>query len=200
MSRQNDDGSEKGFTVNDRRWWLDEEKLSAAAPDESQIRQPSFVEKLQEEIEQKNRTLQEYIQAHKESKTDMDEARQRLERELDRRLDIEKARLVEPFIDVLDGLVRMHEAMQQAGADGNLVEGMSLIIKQLEDRLAKLGIEPIVTSDQRFDPGSMEALMTSEVDKDQDGLVVQEIRPGYRLGDQVVRPAGVRVGVSRREG
>jgi molecular chaperone GrpE len=200
MSRQDDDAESKGFTVNDRRWWLDDEKMDSFASDQSQEKKPSFVEKLQEEIEQKNRTLQNYIQAHKESKADMDEARGRLERELERRLDIEKARLAEPFIDVLDSLYRMREALQEAAASETLIEGMSLVVKQLEDRLSRIGIEPVVTSGERFDPVSMEALMTCEVEDEREGLVVQEIRPGYRLGDQVVRPAGVRVGVGKRKG
>jgi molecular chaperone GrpE (heat shock protein) len=44
----------------------------------------------------------------------------------------------------------------------------------------------------------MEALMTAEVPEDQDGMVIEEVRPGYKLKEQVVRPAGVRVGVARK--
>ena len=200
MVQPKDDNPGKGFTVNDRRWWLDEEKLAASLPEEPEKRQPSYVEKLQQEIEQKNRTLQNYIQAHKESKADMDETRGRIERELEKRIDVQRARLAEPFIDVLESLQRLHQVAQQGSAAAEIAEGVGLVVKQLEDRLGKLGIEPIETEGRRFDPGCMEALMTSEVDSDQEGLVVQEIRPGYRLGEQVVRPAGVRVGVSKREG
>ena len=44
----------------------------------------------------------------------------------------------------------------------------------------------------------MEAMMTAEVEKDQEDLVLLEVRPGYRFGEQIVRPAGVQVGVVRR--
>ena len=125
----------------------------------------------------------------------MEETRARLERELDRRLDIERARLVEPFVDVLDNLTRLRVA---AESSPEIAHGVDLVVKQLADELKKIGLEPIETRDCRFDPQVMEALMTAEVPPELDGMVIDEVRPGYRLKDQVVRPAGVRVGVARK--
>jgi molecular chaperone GrpE len=153
------------------------------------------VEELETRLSEKDRTLREYIQAHKSSVADMDEARARLERELDRRLDIERAKLVGPFVDVLDNLMRL-----RAAAEGSpeIARGMELVVKQLEEELFEIGLQPVVTAGCRFDPRVMEALMTAEVSEDQDGLVLEEVRPGYLLKEQVVRPAGVRVGVARK--
>lgn len=185
----------KGFTVNDRRFWLKEDADLGEIPDQPQSSKPTYVEELEARLAEKDNTLREYIQAHKSSVADMDEARARLERELDRRLDIERARLVEPFVDVLDNLTRL-----RAAAEGSpeIAHGVELVVKQLADELKKIGLEPIETRDCRFDPQVMEALMTAEVSPEQDGMVIDEVRPGYRLKDQVVRPAGVRVGVARK--
>jgi len=185
----------KGFTVNDRRFWLNEEADLDDIPSGARPNKPTYVEELEERLAEKERTLREYIQAHKSSKADMDEARARLERELDRRLDIERARLVEPFVEVLDNLTRLQAA---AGDSPEIAKGMELVVKQLSDELRKIGLEQIETRDCRFDPQEMEALMTAEVSPEQDGMVIDEVRPGYRLKDQVVRPAGVRVGVVRK--
>ncbi len=186
----------KGFTVNDRRFWLNEDAQLEDLPDQAEYGKPTYVEELEARLAEKDKTLQEYIQAHKSSVADMDETRARLERELDRRLDVERARLAGPFLEVLDNLMRLRAATE---ADPEIARGMDLVVKQLSDELAKMGLQPIATRGCRFDPQVMEALMTAEVSDDQDGMVVEEVRPGYRLKDQVVRPAGVRVGVARKE-
>jgi molecular chaperone GrpE len=185
----------KGFTVNDRRFWLKEDADLEDIPDQPASSKPTYVEELEERLAEKDRTLREYIQAHKSSVADMDETRARLERELDRRLDIERARLVAPFVEVLDNLTRLRAAAENTP---EIAQGVELVVRQLADELKKIGLEPIETRDCRFDPQVMEALMTAEVPPEQDGMVVDEVRPGYRLKDQVVRPAGVRVGVARK--
>jgi molecular chaperone GrpE len=185
----------KGFTVNDRRFWLDEDADLDAIPASSEPGKPTYVEELEARLAEKEKTLRDYIQAHKSSMADMDETRARLERDLDKRLDVERARLVEPFVEVLDNLVRLRAAAQKMP---EIAQGMDLVVKQLSDELKKIGLEPIETRGCRFDPQVMEALMTAEVSPEQDGMVIDEVRPGYRLKDQVVRPAGVRVGVARK--
>jgi molecular chaperone GrpE len=185
----------KGFTVNDRRFWLNEDAQLEDLPDHIESGKPTYVEELEARLSEKDKTLQEYIQAHKSSVADMDETRARLERELDRRLDVERARLAGPFVEVLDNLMRLRAA---AEGDSEIARGVELVVKQLSDELSRIGLQPIEAQGSRFDPQIMEALMTAEVPQDQDGMVMEEIRPGYRLKDQVVRPAGVRVGVARK--
>ena len=185
----------KGFTVNDRRFWLNEDADLEDLPDRPESSKPTYVEELEGRLAEKEKTLREFIQAHKSSVADMDETRARLERELDRRLDVERAKLVGPFMEALDNLMRLRAA---AGSNPEIAQGMDLVVKQLSDELSKIGLEPIITQGCRFDPQVMEALMTAEVPEDQDGMVIEEVRPGYMLKDQVVRPAGVRVGVARK--
>ncbi len=193
-----DDGSDKkGFSVNDRRWWLqddvDLDELAGQAVD----RKPTYVEELEGRLQENDRLLAEYIQAHKSSKADMEQVRQRLEREHERRLDVERARLAEPFVEVLENLQRLLDSCRNPADDDPLAAGASLVVKQLEDRLRAIGLQPVEAEGRPFDPGTMEALMTAEVPEDQDGLVLEVIRPGFTLGERLVRPAGVRVGVAR---
>ena len=58
------------------------------------------------------------------------------------------------------------------------------------------GIEKIVPDDEPFDPNEAEALRLDPVDspEEADGKVTETMRPGYRLGDQLIRPARVAVG------
>jgi molecular chaperone GrpE len=189
---------DKGFSVNDRRWWLRDDVENMDIPEQPESKLPTFVEDLKARLEEKDRLLQEYIQAHKSSVSDMDEARVRLEKDLQRRLDIENARESEPFLEVQDNLQRLLDSCNSGVAHADLGKGIELTIRHLGDLLAKLGLEPVPTRGAQFDPRTMEALITTEVDEDQDGLVLEEVRPGYLLKEHVVRPAGVRVGVAKR--
>ncbi len=76
-----------------------------------------------------------------------------------------------------------------------MFEGLELIWKQLDEQLNKLGIQPIPTKGERFQPKTMEAMATTPVDEAQEGIVLEEYRRGYTIAERMIRPAGVRVGV-----
>jgi len=75
-------------------------------------------------------------------------------------------------------------------------EGLKLALKQLNDELGGEGLEKIETLGQDFDPETMECL---EVTEGEEGKVLDEIRPGYKLNKRVLRVAQVRVGKNKGE-
>ncbi len=188
------DGQSPGFTINDRRLWLQENFDPTKVPDQPSSSKPTFVEDLEKRLEENEKLLREYIQAHKSSVADLDNARARIERELSVRLEIERARLAGPFIEVLDNLTRLRDHCCEE-SPSPLFEGLELIWKQLDEQLNKLGIQPIPTNGERFQPKTMEAMATTPVDEAQEGMVLEEYRRGYTIAERVIRPAGVRVGV-----
>jgi molecular chaperone GrpE len=198
MALADDKPEGKGFTVNDRRDWLREDYDPEAPETAGNTDKPSYVEELETQLEERGRRLLEAQDAIRAARDEVDQVRIRLERDLDRRLDVERARLAEPFVEVLDNLQRMVLACQEGDSSQPLTEGAALVVKQLDERLRGLGLVPIEAAGQRFDPNSMEAMATQPVPADRVDEVVQVIRPGYRLGDRVVRPAGVLVGVAER--
>lgn len=66
-------------------------------------------------------------------------------------------------------------------------EGVTQIKKQLEDFLAKEGIEPIEVMGRKFDPAKMEAV------EGEGDTVAEEVQKGYTLHGRVIRPAKVKV-------
>ncbi|HXV58913.1 MAG TPA: nucleotide exchange factor GrpE, partial [Gaiellaceae bacterium] len=70
-----------------------------------------------------------------------------------------------------------------------LEEGVRLVHRELRDALAKEGLEEIDTSGA-FDPHVHEALLSQPSEED-DGVILEVIQKGYRLGDRVLRPARV---------
>ncbi len=125
--------------------------------------------------------------------------RQRMEREKARVIEAERAGIAQSLLEAADDLERALAAVGSAEVKGKamqtLVEGIRLSLSALHKRIADLGAERISVAGQPFDPRLAEAVDTVPIaDAAQDGSVVQEIRPGYRIGDRVLRPARVRVG------
>lgn len=125
--------------------------------------------------------------------------RQRMEREKTRVLEAERTGIAQTLLEAADDLERALSAVGSAEVSdrtlGNLVEGVRLSLAGLQKRITELGAQRIVVAGQPFDPRVAEAVDTVAVaDAAQDGLVVQEVRAGYRIGERVLRPARVRVG------
>jgi molecular chaperone GrpE len=126
--------------------------------------------------------------------------RQRLEREKVRVVEAERANVAQALLDAADDLERTLAAVTGATdamgeALPNLVEGVRLTLTSIQKRIAALGAERIPVQGERFDPHVAEAIDIVPVsDAEQDGVVLQEVRSGYRIGERVLRPARVRVG------
>jgi molecular chaperone GrpE len=105
-----------------------------------------------------------------------------------------KAEVLRDVLPVLDDLER---ALQAAGLDpegdseDGLAHGVLLVFRSLRDSLAKHGIEAVDPTGKRFDPTLHEALSTQAADGVEAGTVVETMQKGYRLGEQLVRPARV---------
>ena len=101
-------------------------------------------------------------------------------------------RLVKELLPVLDDLERALEAAE-AHEEAELEEGVALVTRSFADVLRKEGLEEVPT-DGRFDPHVHEALL-SQPSEVEEGIVIEVLQKGYRLGDRVIRPA--RVVISR---
>jgi molecular chaperone GrpE len=97
-------------------------------------------------------------------------------------------RLVKELLPVLDDLERALEAASEH-EEAKLEEGVRLVHRELQEALAKEGLEEIETNG-RFDPHVHEALLTQPSER-VDGAILEVLQKGYRLGDRVLRPARV---------
>jgi molecular chaperone GrpE len=81
-----------------------------------------------------------------------------------------------------------------AGLD-NLREGVALTLASMEKRIAEMGVTRIEVLGMPYDPRTAEAIdLVVVADPAQEGVVLEEFRPGWRIGDRILRPARVRVG------
>jgi molecular chaperone GrpE len=85
-------------------------------------------------------------------------------------------------------------ALKNAGSrPEDLRKGVELIHKQLQDALQKMNVQRVPAEGQPFDPRVHEAIEMVESDEVPDHHVLQELQPGYRIKDRLLRPAMVRV-------
>lgn len=97
---------------------------------------------------------------------------------------------VEPFLGVLDNFSL---ALKSEGDVKQLRTGVQLIVKQMDDALRTLNVQPVEAVGAQFDPRIHEALGSIETLEHPDHQVLEEIRRGYKLRDKLLRPALVRI-------
>jgi len=102
------------------------------------------------------------------------------------------------LLPVLDNLRRAVEHAGEAGAEEFFVSGLQLVVREFEAALQRLGVVPVPAVGERFDPAIHEAIAAEESDDVTDDTVIDELVPGYRLHDRLLRPAIVRVARPRQ--
>ncbi len=100
-------------------------------------------------------------------------------------------KLGEAILPVADSLSRALQAAEETEGAETLVEGLRLVEKEFYGALARLGIEPIEALGQPFDPHYHEAIMQQNDARAPANTVVHELKKGFMLGEQVIRPSHV---------
>ncbi|HXE79764.1 MAG TPA: nucleotide exchange factor GrpE [Vicinamibacterales bacterium] len=189
--------NESDVKVVDRRWWARGENTAA---DADPVGKPSYVEELEQRLAEKDRTLQGYISQYKSAAQEFEEARARTRRDIAREIERGKRTLLVELLDVLDNLDRALEAARESTSAERLVEGVTLVRQQFMTLLQGHGITEIDALGQPFDPHLHEAVSIVPAPDDQEvdeERVAGVIRRGYRIGDEVLRPALVAVAKKR---
>lgn len=127
---------------------------------------------------------------------EFDNVRKREARERVEFRDYAVANAVEQFLPVLDNF---QLAFKSNGTVEQLRAGVELIVKQMEEALRSLNVQPIEAVGAEFDPRVHEALEMVVRPDLPDHQVFDEVRRGYRIKDRLVRPALVRVASSPQQ-
>ena len=116
--------------------------------------------------------------------------------------DLVKANIFRGIIPVIDDFERFfqHVADSRNSLDEDFVKGVEMIHNSLVGYLKMQGMEAVNTTGVPFDPQFHEAMLTGPVEKQSDDhTVLQVLEVGYRLGELVIRPAKVKVGIYNKE-
>jgi molecular chaperone GrpE len=192
--------------VNDRRRFNPDGEVAARGEEEALDAprlKPTYVEELEARTraaEQKAADVQSrFEQLRSELRRETDELRQRLARTADERVARDRAAFISSLLPVVDNLRRAVEAAEGHGSQESLLDGLRGTIAGFESALAQAGVEPIEATGLPFDPELHEAVDTAEVEPEREGTVTAQYSRGYRLGNQLLRPARVQVGRAKVE-
>ena len=146
-------------------------------------------------VQEENRELKDRLARRQ---ADFENYRKRVDRERTETYNRVVADVASKVLGVLDNLKRAleTESSVEAGESDefrHFLSGVDLIYKQLSGVLEALGVKPIISVGEQFNPHIHEAVVTEVTDEVEPDTVVQEIRAGYRLGDRLIRPALVKV-------
>ncbi|HEX8472466.1 MAG TPA: nucleotide exchange factor GrpE [Pyrinomonadaceae bacterium] len=140
----------------------------------------------------------DYLDKLARRQADFENYRKRMERERHETYNRVVGDVVGRLLPVLDNLQRAlaaEDSVQKSESEEfrHFLHGVELISKQLSGVFADMGVEPVATVGQRFDPHVHEAIAAEESDEFVSDTVIAEIVRGYRLGDKLLRPAMVKV-------
>jgi len=190
-----EDAQDIPVKVVDRRWWARGDDGGPAQPADRSAK-PTFVEELERQLAEKDKTAQEYIAKYRQAASEFEESRLRLRREISKDIERSRREILSDLLEVVDNLDRAIEtaAAGTAVSPDALLRGVEMVRRQFLSKLESLGVKRIDSEGARFDPLRHEAVSTVPAPTpDDEDRVVGIIRHGYTIGDDVLRPASVAV-------
>jgi molecular chaperone GrpE len=143
------------------------------------------------EIERLKQELQREHEMYLRALADYDNYRRRTERERSQAARSGKRELILSLLDVLDGFDRALQHMSEAPS--SISEGVEALHRKFLSLLQAQGVTPMLTVGEVFNPEVHDAIGLVKSEDVEPGAVAEEVQRGYRWGDEVLRPARVRV-------
>ena len=167
-------------------------EAAAAVADEPQNEAivPVETSNLSEELEKVKAERDALVDRVARLQAEFENARKREVRERNEFREFAVAGAVEQFLPVLDNF---QLALKSTGSADQLRTGVELIVKQMEEALRSLNVQPVEAVGTTFDPRVHEALEMVERPDLPDHQVFEEVRRGYKIKERLLRPALVRV-------
>ncbi|XP_019429237.1 PREDICTED: uncharacterized protein LOC109336875 isoform X1 [Lupinus angustifolius] len=125
---------------------------------------------------------------------DFDNFRKRTERDRLSLVTNAQGEVVESLLGVLDNFERAKTQIKvETEGEEKINNSYQSIYKQFTEILTSLGVKPVETVGRPFDPLLHEAIMRENSTEFEDGIILQEFRKGFTLGDRLLRPSMVKV-------
>lgn len=126
------------------------------------------------------------------AQADLDNFRKRMAREKSEAIQYANRSLLEQLLPIIDNFEMGLKAAASAEGDSSIIlQGMSMVFKQIGDFLTDQGVEIVPSDGLAFDPNIHEALKQEPHETVPEGYVIYTMRRGYRLKERVLRAANV---------
>ena len=125
------------------------------------------------------------------ARADLDNFRKRSLREKEDAIRYANNSLLEKLLPVIDNFELGLDAARNATDAASVLQGMSMVQRQLQDFIRSQGLEEVPTDGEAFDPNKHDAV-SQEFNADvPEGKVIRQVRKGYKLKDRFLRAASV---------
>ena len=158
---------------------------------------------LEENEEEKDISLEKQLVETEDkllrSLAEVENQRRRFEKEIKDAFEFGSFNFAKESLSILDNLqraklaIKNDEALKKSHEIDKFLENITVIEKDLVSIFEKNRIKKIVTQNKKFDPNLHQAMSEIEDEKSETGLILQEIQPGYMMGERLLRPALVAV-------
>lgn len=148
----------------------------------------SEYELLKERSGEKDSLYDKYLRLHAE----FENARKRFNKEREAFLKYANEALIMEFLPIVDNMEMAEKHIKDAKDFSAVSRGVDMIHGQIQKFLKELGVEKLKSTGEKFDPNLHEVIEILESDNE-DEIVAEELKPGYRLSGKLLRPASVKV-------
>jgi molecular chaperone GrpE len=161
-------------------------------PNDEILRLQQQVAELTEQLHEAAAKNAEITEALQRERADSMNIRRRHDEQLAGLRTVVKANVVRDLLPVVDNFERALKHVPTELEGNDYIKGVQGVVKQFEKTLADVGVERIKTVGEPFDPRYHEAVAMEEGEGSTE-IVSEELQAGYKLGDEVIRHAMVRV-------
>lgn len=184
MDEEEESSDDSGEDIKDR-------KESTAEAGSSGGKKGFF--KKNKKKDKKDEKIEELTDQVRRQMAEFDNFRKRTDKEKTQMYEIGAKSIIEKVLPVVDNFERGLAAVPQEQKEDAFVDGMNKIYKQLMTMLEEADVKPIEAVGKEFDPNLHNAVMQTESDEYESGIVAQELQKGYTYRDSVVRHSMVAV-------
>ncbi|MBU4375845.1 MAG: nucleotide exchange factor GrpE [Candidatus Omnitrophica bacterium] len=146
-------------------------------------------ESLKERAEEKEAFYDKYLRASAE----LENTKKRLEKDKADSIKYANTAFMLEFLPILDNLEIAERHIKEAKDFKAVQEGVDMIQVQIQRFLKDIGVEKIKAVGEKFDPHQHEVVEVDETGEGNDDVIVEELKPGYRLNGVLLRPALVKI-------
>lgn len=125
------------------------------------------------------------------SQAELENFRKRMARDKMEAIQYSNLGLLEELLPIIDNFEMGLMAAKDESEESAIFQGMSMVLKQIQNFLTEHGVEAIEAANQKFDPNLHEALEQRHDDKVPEGDVILETRRGYKCKDRLLRASNV---------
>jgi len=152
------------------------------------------IDELRKELELTQKLSEDHLAGWQRARADYSNLKKEHERRQQEIVEFANAATMAEIIPIYNHFKLALKHIPEDSKKLDWVKGLDFIQKQFVDFLKKFNITEIPTVGEKFDPNWHEAVECEKKDGCKEGIIYEEITPGYMLGDKVIEPAKVKVG------